>query len=173
MVSGWSLARALYRAARAAGEADAVAADLDLVAALLAAVPELGRFLGHPRIALAAKEELLCPHVQSGLGRRLVCELVSARQAALLPAVAATYRATRRRAEGRVAVTVRSPRPLERGETDALTAALARWAGAVPELAVSIDPSLIGGLSVSLDGRVADDSLRGRLEDIKHRLLNA
>jgi F-type H+-transporting ATPase subunit delta len=173
MASGWSLARALHRAARLSGEADAVGADLDRVAALLAELPGLGRFLGHPRIALAVKEELLCPHVQSGLGRRLVCELVAARQVALLPAVAAAYRTTRRRAEGRVAVTVRSPRQLDPGDVDALESALARWAGAVPELAVRIDPSLIGGLSVSLDGRVVEDSLRGRLDDIRHRLLNA
>ena len=173
MASGWSLARALHRAARAAGEVDAVGTDLDRVAVLLAALPGLGRFLGHPRIALEAKEELLCPHVQSGLGRRLVGALLSGRRIALLPGVAASYHTLLRRAEGRVAVTVRAAGPPEPAELDALRSALARYTGAVPDLEVRIDPSLIGGLSVSLDGRVVDDSLRGRLEDIRHRLLNA
>jgi F-type H+-transporting ATPase subunit delta len=54
-----------------------------------------------------------------------------------------------------------------------LKAAFATATGKTIVLDARIDPSLIGGMVARIGGRVYDASIRSRLEDVKHRLINA
>ncbi|MBR5345254.1 MAG: ATP synthase F1 subunit delta [Clostridia bacterium] len=60
-----------------------------------------------------------------------------------------------------------SAAPLTEQEKKRLTAALEKQSGMKVTLSCAVDPSLIGGLTVEMDGRVTDGSVRTRLREIK------
>ena len=57
--------------------------------------------------------------------------------------------------------------PLSEDERAKLLAILAKAVGREPRLAVSEDPSLLGGFVVQLGSRMFDGSLKGRLERLR------
>lgn len=65
------------------------------------------------------------------------------------------------------AVKVTSAVPLTLAEQAALTAKLERASGCTVQLLCTVDPSLLGGMIVEMDGRVTDGSLRHRLQEVK------
>jgi F-type H+-transporting ATPase subunit delta len=60
--------------------------------------------------------------------------------------------------------------PMEDGETRALSAAVGRVLGKQVELREHVDPSLMGGLLLRMEGRVYDGSVRARLRALRERL---
>lgn len=62
---------------------------------------------------------------------------------------------------------VTSAVPLCESEVAALTERLSRVSGCTVQLCCAVDPSLIGGLVVEMDGCVMDGSLRHRSQEIK------
>ena len=60
-----------------------------------------------------------------------------------------------------------SARPLREDEKKRLIAALEKKTGGTVELRCEVDPALMGGLRVTVDGRVIDGSVRERLREIK------
>ena len=56
---------------------------------------------------------------------------------------------------------------LDDGQTHALAAALGGVPGKQVELREHVDPSLLGGLVVRMEGRVYDGSVRGRLRALR------
>ena len=60
-----------------------------------------------------------------------------------------------------------SAAPLTDAEKKRLTAALERKSGMKVTLSCAVDPSLIGGMTVEMDGKVTDGSVRTRLRELK------
>ena len=60
-----------------------------------------------------------------------------------------------------------SAAPLTDEEKERLIAALEKKTGMKVTLSCAVDPSLIGGMTVEMDGRVTDGSVRTRLREIK------
>ncbi len=73
---------------------------------------------------------------------------------------------------GIVLAYVESASPLSEDEKSSLHAALEKKTGSAVELRLSIIPSLIGGLRVNIGGELIDGSVKGRLSDIKEKLLS-
>ncbi|MHB8572705.1 MAG: ATP synthase F1 subunit delta [Candidatus Dormibacteria bacterium] len=71
------------------------------------------------------------------------------------------------RAQGRVAVRVRSAVELEPAQLDELSAQIRSAIGLEPRLLPEVDPTLLGGLLVQVGDRVLDLSLRGRLRSME------
>ena len=168
----WRLAHALFRAAAEHGELDAVQSDLDALVPVTAE-PAIRRFLSHPLVPLAGKLQVLATIVQSDVVRRLLGSLVSARETGLLPGILRSFTLMHRRAAGRLDAIVEVPRPLTPEEETALRAAVDRYTGMRTTLAVRVNPELIGGVRVQIDGRVLDNSLQTRLAGLRERLLAA
>ena len=94
----------------------------------------------------------------------LICRRGRARE---LPDAIAHYRQLADiRARTREARVV-SAAPLTAEEKERLTAALEKKSGMKVTLSCAVDPSLIGGMTVEMDGRVTDGSVRTRLREIK------
>jgi F-type H+-transporting ATPase subunit delta len=164
-----SIARALFRKARELGELEPVASDLSRLAGITSG-PDVRRFLGHPRIPLADKERILAPSVTNDLVRGLLSALVSAGATGLLAAVNEAFGRLVRRETGFVETLARVAQPLSPAQEEDIRAAVKATTGLTPVLKVQVDPQLIGGVRLTIDGRVADNSLRSGLERLEERL---
>ena len=165
------IARALFRKALAIGRAEEVARDLEALTDVLASNPDVARFINHPRIPLADKEKLLGPAVTDELTRRLLWVLIAGRETALLRGIHSSYSLLLKRRAGLIDAAVATAESLTSEEETGLRAAIERIAGRKAVLHMTIDPALIGGVRLTLDGRVFDGSLRTTLESMKERLL--
>ena len=90
---------------------------------------------------------------------------------AILGAILHAVRETWERRQNRRRVSVRSAVPLSDAEQDAVRDRLAGVLAATPILAVTVDPSLIGGLVVQVGDVVYDGSVRNRLAQLRNRLI--
>jgi F-type H+-transporting ATPase subunit delta len=168
--AAWRLARSLFQAARAAGELEAVGADLARLNTVLRAVPDVYRVVHHPHISESAKDEILGGAAETELVRRLVVSLIAGREITLLTAISRHFRQMNRQEAGIVKVEVRTAIELAPEDAAALRAALEQHFGRRAALAVVLDPSLIAGVRVIVDDQVIDDSLKARLAALGERL---
>lgn len=74
------------------------------------------------------------------------------------------------RRRGKALAYVVSAAPLSAGQQEALGTVLSKKLGKPTELLVRVDPSLIGGFYIHVDGRLVDQSLRTRLQKLKEAL---
>ncbi len=65
---------------------------------------------------------------------------------------------------------VTSAVPLSEDQLDALTARLQAMSGKTIELVTKVDPSLIGGMRVELEGKLYDGSVSGRLTELRRKV---
>jgi F-type H+-transporting ATPase subunit delta len=89
-----------------------------------------------------------------------------------LPRVAAEFRRLDDARQGVIHATATAASELTKDEVRALTARLEQQTGGRVELAVDIDPSLLGGLIVRVGDRLIDGSVRGRLERLRNQLIS-
>jgi F-type H+-transporting ATPase subunit delta len=94
--------------------------------------------------------------------------LVSAnRRLFALPGIIKAYLAQLAKRRGEVTAEVVSARKLSDSQSMALEAALRSALGGKVALALSVDPSLIGGLVVKVGSRMVDSSLKTQLQKMK------
>ena len=74
--------------------------------------------------------------------------------------------------EGQIQVDVRTAYELSGPETTKLSKVLQAHLGRKPEMAVTIDPELIGGVYIRAGDRVIDASVRGQIERLAKNLRN-
>lgn len=70
-------------------------------------------------------------------------------------------------AQRRSRALVTSATPLSAEEQEKLRARLEEISGRIVRLTCTVDPALIGGLTVEMDGKVFDGSVKHRLQDMK------
>jgi F-type H+-transporting ATPase subunit delta len=170
-----SYAEALVNAAERQGQPEAVLDELDaLVADVLGAHPRFAALLGSPTLSAHDKDRIL---VEAFEGRALptVVQFLRVlnrhgRLGSIRP-IARAARALRDRRQNRRAVLVRTAVPLDDAQQAALRDRLGTMLAATPILNVVVDPALIGGLVVQVGDDVYDASVRNRLEQLRHRLI--
>jgi F-type H+-transporting ATPase subunit delta len=69
-----------------------------------------------------------------------------------------------------VETVARVAQPLSPAQEAEIRAAVKAATGLTPVLKVQVDPQLLGGVRLAIDGHVADNSLRSGLERLKERL---
>ena len=160
-------ARALIAAAAENGKVDDVADELRRTASWLAD-PELARALGSPMLGSKAREELLGQVVSSlslsGLSRDFLAVLGEKGRLGEFAGIQKAYESMADDAAGRVRATVRSAQPIADGSLAELVGVLEKIAGRKVIPTVEIDPELIGGLTVEMQGTVYDGSVRTQLD---------
>ena len=161
-------AEALFALASETGEQSSFMTALETVTEALDEHPELLELISSPAIACAERVETVahcfgacCPEtVVSFL--QLLCEKGRIR---LIDACAKEYRRLLDISTSVSVASVTSAVPLN--EIAALTQKLSRASGRAVQLSCTVDPSLLGGVIVEMDGRVIDGSLRHRLQEVK------
>jgi F-type H+-transporting ATPase subunit delta len=149
--------------------ADDLALAVDLTSSA-----EAEHFLDNPALPVrerqAVVDRVLADRVAEPV-RRLVDLLVERGRVDQLADVAAEYRRLLNREQGNVTAVAKTALPLTDDETAALRRKLADMTGRTVDLAVELDESLIGGLTVRVGDTLYDASVRGRLERLRDRLV--
>ncbi len=167
---------ALFAAAEKRGIVDAVLEDLENLEAIVHAPnPRLVRFLSSPQ-ELDEKKYILVETLFRGKATDLFVELIRLllrkRRILYLLAIAAAYRKqveeARGIAEAIVTTAVRLPEDL----SDGLVEELERMFDKKVKLRPRIDPKIIGGIVVTIEGQIIDRSVRSELEKIRDELLS-
>ncbi|HSD27647.1 MAG TPA: ATP synthase F1 subunit delta [Vicinamibacteria bacterium] len=161
-------ARALLETA--GGEALALRDEMRVLGPAVEGHPELGRALLDPGLGAERRRRLLAAVAEragaSALLRRLLDLLASRDRACLLPDVIEAYAELANAAHGVVSAEVVSAVPLP----EAPRRALAKAIGGTVELRSRVDPELVGGLLVRVEGTTYDGSVRTRLAALRRRL---
>lgn len=171
-------ARAFIDLAAEIGEVDRLGQDLATAQALMQAAESLPfRVLCNPVFSVEERQavlsELLGLVDVHPMTNNLLALLVERGRFALLPHVVDLYAAAADERAGRVRVEVRTAEALSDDLHDAIREALSKSTGREVLLDTRVDPSLLGGLTARVEGKLYDASLRTRLETIKRRLVSA
>ena len=169
-------AQALFALAEERGAVEGVAADLATFSAMLDESEDLRNFVRSPVFSAEqqaqALDALLGRAGLSGTTTAQFLKLVaSKRRLFAVRDMIRDFNILHDHAVGlsRAAVTVAEP--LKDEHVEALKAALAEIAGGQRvEVAVKVDPSLIGGMIVQIGSRMVDSSLKTKLNSLRARM---
>jgi F-type H+-transporting ATPase subunit delta len=178
-VSGVSgrYATALFELARDEKSVDAVRADLDRFAAMLAESADLKRLVRSPVFSAKAQSKALAAVLDqagiSGTAANFLKVLAANRRLFAVSDAIRAFGALVANFKGEATADVTVAERLSDRNIDVLTAALKSVTGKDVALNVNVDPSIIGGLVVKLGSRMVDSSLRTKLNSIKHAMKEA
>jgi F-type H+-transporting ATPase subunit delta len=170
-------ATALFDLAREANAIDAVKADLERFDALVAESPDLNRLVRSP--AFSADEQLQALSAVldragiGGLAAKFLKLVTTNRRLFAVRDMVKAFRELVADHKGEATAEVTVAEGLKDEHLDALRSALKAVSGKNVDLAVRIDPAIIGGLVVKLGSRMVDSSLRTKLNAIRHAMKEA
>ena len=178
-VSGVSgrYATALFELARDEKSIDAVKADLDQFAAMLAESDDLKRLVRSPVFSAEAQLRALSAVLDkagiSGISAKFLKVLTANRRLFAVADVIRAFNALVAKFKGEATADVTVAEALSDKNLDALKAALKSVTGKDVVLNMKVDPSIIGGLVLKLGSRMVDSSLRTKLNSIKNAMKEA
>lgn len=166
-------AEAAFQLAERDDALDAWAAGLQLAARFAADDRVIG-VVDNPAIPhadrLATVDSLLGGRVPDGV-RNLARLLAQRTRFESLSWIAAEFGRLLNRDRGIVEAVVTSAEPLTDADAAAVRKRVESMTGATVDLDRVVDPDLIGGLTVRVGDRLMDASVRGRLERLRHQLI--
>ena len=171
-------ARALFELALDAKSVDAVKADIEKFAAMIADSADLNRLVRSPVFGAEERSRALAAVLVKaeigGLASNFLMFVTANRR---LFAVGDRIREFRKRVarwKGEVTAEVTAAEQLSDAHLEAIKSTLKSITGEKSvDLHVKIDPAIIGGLTVKLGSRMVDSSLRTKLNAIKHAMKEA
>jgi len=170
-------ATALFDLAREAGSIDAVKGDLDRFDALVAESADLTRLVRSPVFSAREQSQALESVLQragiGGLAANFLKLVTSNRRLFAVRDMIRAFRGLVADFKGEATAEVTVAEKLKDDHVAALKDALKAVSGKEIDLAIKIDPAIIGGLVVKLGSRMVDTSLRTRLEAIRHAMKEA
>ena len=170
-------ARALLEVALEKGEAESLRAEIAAMVAVIAAHEDLAALLAHPAVSAERKRKLVTAVATrakaSDLLTRLLTMMGERDRLDLLPMVAAAYAKLWNAHRGVVAAEAVSATPLDETQTRAVARALGAATGREVDLSARVDPRLLGGMLVKMEGRTYDGSVRSRLTALRRTLAGA
>ncbi len=136
--------------------------------------PRFAQVLASDRVPEAEKDRILVQLFEgraSGFLLRFLRVLNRHGRLGLMGPVLREGRAIWDRRNRRIPVRVRSAVPLDEGQMQSLRDRLTHLVAGTPILSVSTDPTLIGGLVVQVGDTLYDASVKSRLAQLRHRLI--
>lgn len=148
--------------------------DLAGIVQLLETNEDLRRLWFHPVVA-AADKQAMARQIFGGKVHPLVLNVASLmfdkKRGNIFPEMQKAFRdrfnATRRRAT----VKVTSALPLDEASAQSLRQLLASRLEKEITMETEVDPGLMGGMILQIEDQVIDNSLKGRLESLRHSLV--
>ncbi len=166
-------AEAALEIARRDGTLDAWLAELQRAVELVGA-PEAAAVVDNPAVAWEDRRAIITSLLGTRVGvptRNLVLLLARRGRLGILPRVADELKRLVDLENGVVVANVTSAQPLEPAELAAIAERVASLSGARVEVHSTVDPALIGGLTVRVGDRLIDASVRGRLSRLRESLV--
>jgi F-type H+-transporting ATPase subunit delta len=163
-----TIARPYAEAAfKTAHEMNALPAWSDALSRLAQVVvqPDAQALIGNPKLSDAQVAALVCDTAGqlSNEQRNFVKLMAQNERLSVMPQVAEQFAQLRRDAEGELRAEVASAYPLSDTQIGDIATTLAQKYGKKVQVSVSVDPELIGGVSIRIGDEVMDASVRGKL----------
>lgn len=141
--------------------------------AQVAALPDVQAALNDPRLSAKQRFELFAGLVKSDLppaARNFIELLTENGRLLLLPEISVQFNALKLRHEGSAQAEIVSAYELDAAQVDTLVAGLEKKFGLKIEAHVTVDPSLIGGVRVTVGDQVLDTSVQAQLAGLRDAL---
>jgi F-type H+-transporting ATPase subunit delta len=166
-------AKALYQAAKEEGQVEQVRRDLDEFVQAIESSPELRHLLAAEEIADLNKSESLMDLTEGGseLMRNLLRLMVDKSRENEIPGTYRAFVELAEQAQGLVHVEVVSAVPIPENLQQALRTKIESSLKKTVELTLTVDKEILGGLRLRMGDRVADASVRHRLEQLRELLI--
>lgn len=156
-------------------ENDSLEKDLEqavLVRDLLS-TDDVQAFLGHPNIPDSAKYELFQHVFSEQLTAHftgfLYLMVRKNRESLIVPALTEFIKRTNRLL-GRIEAKIVSARMLTKEQAESIRTVLSKQLNMQVEVTTTVDPDIIGGFYVLVDGRIFDGTIRSELHNMRERL---
>jgi len=171
-------ARALFELALDAKSVDAVKADIEKFAAMMAESADLNRMVRSPVFGAEERSRALAAVLAKaeigGLASNFLMFVTANRRLFSIGEIIRDFRKLVARWKGEVTAEVTAAEKLSDAHLEAIKSALKSITGEKSvDLHVKIDPAIIGGPMVKLGSRMVDSSLRTKLNAIKHAMKEA
>jgi F-type H+-transporting ATPase subunit delta len=169
-------ANALFGAAEKRGVTEAVLSDLLSLQELEAMGPSLQSFLESPSILDEHKEALFVKVLRGNVDEITVqLGLLMLRKGRIqhLPLVLVPFRKLVEAKLGMERAEVLSAIPLDAGTLERMRLGLEQVTGKKIQIVAAVDPSILGGVVVTVGGQVLDSSLRTRLASLREELMQS
>lgn len=170
-------ATALFDLARETNAIDAIMADLNRFDALIAESADLLRLVRSPVFSADEQIGALSVVLQragiGGLTEKFLKLVTTNRRLFAVRDMVKAFRALVANHKGEATAEVTVAEQLKDEHVAALRAALKAVSGKDVDLAVKIDPAILGGLVVKVGSRMVDTSLRTKLNAIRHAMKEA
>ena len=164
-------ASSLFELALEAGSVDAVGADLDRFQALMEESEDLRRLVASPVFSAEEQQKAIAAVAQragiAGIVGNFLRVVAGNRRLFALPGMIRAYRQIAAAHRGEVTAEVTSAHALTPAQETELKSALKGVTGKDVAIAVTVDPSTLGGLIVKVGSRQIDTSLRTKLSTLK------
>lgn len=167
---------ALFRLAREEGLDETIGGQLDILCGALGEDPDYVRLMMTPTLKKTKRLEIL----QETFGGKLhgylmnfLSILVENGTFAEIFACREEYRRLFNQSHGIVTVTACTAVEMEPALAEALRQKLAQTLGKQVELTLKVDPSMLGGVRLEMEGERLDGSVRARLDGIRAALFGA
>ena len=154
------------------GDLKQASAELEALA-LVAANPQLRQFAAAPKAAANQVFDVIASVVGMPLGeasKNLLRTVIDNGRLAVLPEIAAQFRALVGARSGVSEATVYSAFPIDPAQLAEVVATLERRFGRRLDAKVELEPGLIGGIRVVVGDEVLDSSVKARLAQMKAAL---
>ena len=166
-------AQAVFSLGREQGTLDAWGDDLAMLSRVVAD-DRIATYLVNPSVAaerrIEAIETSLGTNVQPE-ARNLAKMLIERNRTMLIPQIREMFDAQLRAERGIAVAEVTTAERLTDAERDAVRERLGTMTGKKVELALKIDPAIIGGIIIRIGDQVIDGSVRNKLEKMRSRLM--
>ncbi|NML75823.1 F0F1 ATP synthase subunit delta [Rhizobium sp. S-51] len=164
-------ATSLFELALEAGSLDAVGADLNRFQAMIDLSDDLKRLVASPVFSAEDQTKAIVAICEKaglgGLVANFLKVVAGNRRLFAVSGMIAAFRQIAARHRGEITADVKSAHALSSEQENELKAALKSVTGKDVTIAVTIDPSILGGLIVKVGSRQIDTSLRTKLSTLK------
>jgi F-type H+-transporting ATPase subunit delta len=165
--------RALFQLAREASQEEKIGQEIEQFYQAYSG-SELQAALTNPAFGVDDRKQILTQVTQSqqlsALTVHFLSLLLDRGRLAHLPGIVSCYRRLLNEAKGRVEAKVVSASTLDAAMVERMRDRLRGISGKEVVLQQEIDPQLLGGLLVELEGKIYDGSVRTQLEKMKQRM---
>ena len=164
---------AVFELAKELGQTDEVKKELDALAEIFAAAPELGRFLSAPTITLDEKLSVLKNTFAGRISETsysMLCVITEKGRATLVPAIAEDYRNRWYEMNNIAEVRVTTSVPLTENLRAKLKAKLETVMKKKIILTEKVDASIMGGMVINYGNTMTDGSVKAKLEALQKQI---
>ena len=166
-------AKALLSLAQETGEEEAIGAELNQIATVLAE-PTIAKTLGLPTLPLKTRHDIVEQLISAAVPKAVVANflrvLAENDRLNVFADIESGYQTLLEKLLGRVRATVKSASELPEDELKSLVDAFSKKTQKTVIPTVEVDPELLGGVTVEIEGRVYDASLKTQLRRMSESL---